>query len=57
MKNSTEAYVKRPPSGGLCAEFQFELQHHAAKFWINSTRAGPWTRVDIKPEPMVYFRA
>jgi hypothetical protein len=24
---------------------------------IDSTGAGPWARVDIKPEPMVYFRA
>ena len=24
---------------------------------IDSTDAGPWARVDIKPEPMVYFRA
>jgi hypothetical protein len=33
-----------------------ERTRDAAKFWIDSTDAGTWTRVDIKPEPMVYFR-
>ena len=27
-----------------------------AKFWIDSTGAGMRESVDIKPEPMVYFR-